>query len=81
VEAAFSYNGRTVTLRLKDEYRARIRAAIQDLLARFTLEDDGYWDGVRELGLDIWQGWHRRDLFEVVVVEALAKPEAQGAEP
>jgi pyrimidine-specific ribonucleoside hydrolase len=81
VAAAFSYNGRSVSLRLKDEYRTRIRAAIQDLLARFTLEDDGYWDGVRRLGLDIWQGWHRRDLFEVVVVEAMADPEGQGGQP
>ncbi len=65
VEASFSYNGRTIVMRLKDSYRAKIVAAIQDLLARFTLEDDGYWLGVRELGLDIWQGWHRCDLFEV----------------
>ncbi len=66
VEVSFAHNGRTVSLRLKDEYRARIRTVIQELLGRFTLEDDGYWEGVRDLGLDIWQGWHRRDLFEVV---------------
>jgi len=66
VEATFEYNGRTITLRLKDEYRARIRATIQDLLAHYTLEDDAYWDGVRQLGLDIWQDWHRRDLFVLI---------------
>lgn len=74
VEATFSYNGRTITLRLKDEYRAHIRTAIQSLRARFTLEDDGYWDGVRELGLEIWQSWHRRDLFEVSVHDVSATP-------
>jgi inosine-uridine nucleoside N-ribohydrolase len=66
VEASFSHNGRRLTLRLKEEYRAHIRSFIQSLLARTSLDDDAYWHGVRELGLDIWQNWHRRDLFEVV---------------
>jgi pyrimidine-specific ribonucleoside hydrolase len=66
VKASFEFNGRIITLRLKDEYRRRIRAAIKDLLTEFTLEDDAYWDGVREFGLEIWQNWHRRDLFEGV---------------
>jgi pyrimidine-specific ribonucleoside hydrolase len=65
VEATFEYNGRSVRLRLKDEYRTQIGETIQGLLARFSLEDDSYWSGVRELGLDIWQDWHRRNLFEV----------------
>ncbi len=65
VEATFEYNGRAVTLRLKDEFRSRIRATIQGLLARYSLEDDAYWTGVRELGLEVWQDWHRRDLFDV----------------
>ena len=66
VEATFEYNGRSITLQLEDEYRARIRTAIEKLIARFTLEDDAYWSGVRELGLEIWQDWHRSDLFQVV---------------
>jgi pyrimidine-specific ribonucleoside hydrolase len=65
VEASFAYGGRTVHLRLKDEYRARIGAVIRGLLEHTTLEDDAYWEGVRELGLDIWQDWHRRDLFDI----------------
>ena len=70
-------NGRALTLRLRDEYRARIRATIQDLLSHYTLEDDAYWEGVRELGLEIWQDWHRRDLFKV----AGGLPSAQDGQP
>jgi inosine-uridine nucleoside N-ribohydrolase len=77
VKATFEYNGRALTLRLKDEFRARIRSTIQDLLARYTLEDDAYWDGVRELGLEIWQDWHRRDLFEA----AAGPPSALDGQP
>jgi pyrimidine-specific ribonucleoside hydrolase len=66
VEATFLYNGRSLTLRLKEQYRTHIRSTIQGLLAHSSLNDDAYWDGVRELGLEVWQDWHRRDLFEVV---------------
>jgi len=72
VEATFSYNGRSLTLRLKNEYKERISAVIRALLASFTLEDDGYWEGVREFGLDIWQNWHRRELFLVIPNETTA---------
>jgi pyrimidine-specific ribonucleoside hydrolase len=65
VEASFAYNRRRVTLRLKDDYRDRIRARIGELLGQYSLADQGYWDGVRVFGLEIWQDWHRRDLFEV----------------
>lgn len=80
VEAAFEFNGRTITLRLKDEYRARIRQAIHGILDHYTLEDDGYWNGVRALGLDIWQDWHRRDLFEVTPTNLLQRSEPIGGE-
>jgi inosine-uridine nucleoside N-ribohydrolase len=66
VKAAFSFNGRTITLQLKVQYRVQIRTAIGDLRSRYTLEDEGYWDGVRGIGLDIWENWNRGDLFEVV---------------
>ncbi|MCG3180901.1 MAG: Pyrimidine-specific ribonucleoside hydrolase RihA [Phycisphaerae bacterium] len=63
VSVTFSYNGRSVTLTLKDEYRRRIAGRIAELLKEHTLEDAAYWAGVRSMGLEIWETWHRRDLF------------------
>jgi hypothetical protein len=68
-----------VTLRLKDSYRDQIHARIGGLLGQYSLADQGYWDGVRVLGLDIWQGWHRLDLFEVSTQTIGAPPAAPGA--
>jgi inosine-uridine preferring nucleoside hydrolase/FmdE protein associated with molybdenum formylmethanofuran dehydrogenase len=65
VKVAFSYNGRTITLTLKDRYRGQVRRKIQDLLRVSSLDDHAYWDGVRRVGLDIWEHWHRCDLFDV----------------
>jgi inosine-uridine nucleoside N-ribohydrolase len=65
VEAKFDYNRRSVTLRLKSSYRDQIRMRIEELLQQYSLSDPGYWEGVRVLGLDIWESWHRLDLFDV----------------
>lgn len=69
LRAMFVYNGRRITLALKPEYVEQIRARIGQLLAEHTLEDDAYWAGVRVFGLDIWEKWHRSDLFSVVADE------------
>lgn len=63
---SFTYNGRQVTLSVKDEYRKKVQATIDELRKTHTLEDAEYWDGVRKASLDIWENWHRRDLFDVV---------------
>ncbi|MBI4879347.1 MAG: nucleoside hydrolase [Planctomycetes bacterium] len=67
--ASFEMNGRTITLALRTDYEERIRAEIAALLAEHTLESDAYWLGVRRLGLDIWENWHRLELFDVVDAE------------
>ncbi|HSL17432.1 MAG TPA: nucleoside hydrolase [Methylomirabilota bacterium] len=81
VQAIFAYNGRTLVLRLRDEHRARIRSVIHGLLEHTTLEDAEYWEGVRALGLDIWQSWHRRDLFEARFTDSLPTDREQEIQP
>lgn len=66
VRAAFTYNGRQLVLALKTGYIHRVGSAIGSLVAQHGLEDPAYWEGVRTLGLDIWENWHRRELFEIV---------------
>ncbi|MBN2561668.1 MAG: nucleoside hydrolase [Phycisphaerae bacterium] len=66
VRATFTYNGRSITLALKEEHQQKIRRRIGMLLEKWTPDDHKYWDGVRRLGLDIWENWHRRDLFAIV---------------
>lgn len=63
---SFSYNGRRISLVVKEEYRRKAQAVIDELRKTHTLEDADYWDGVRKASLDIWEHWHRRDLFEAV---------------
>jgi len=77
IQASFAYNRRRVTLRLKDNYREQIQGRIGELLGRYTLADQGYWDGVRAFGLEVWQDWHRLDLFDVTTESIGAPSETQ----
>jgi hypothetical protein len=69
VEASFEYNGRWLKLRLKDAQQEELRALIDELVAFYGLGTDGYWQGVRLVGLHIWQSWHRRQIFDVLPAE------------
>jgi inosine-uridine nucleoside N-ribohydrolase len=61
----FSWNGRSVTLAVKEKYRERIAAAIEELRSKHGgIESEAYWQGVRRLGLTVWEDWHRTLLFE-----------------
>ena len=73
VSVSFAYNGRQLVLTFKEHYRARIRAEIAELGQRHTLEDEQYWHGIRRLALEIWENWHRRDLFELIDARPPAK--------
>lgn len=64
-KVTFSYNGRSVTLDIKDKYRQKIAGEIKTLAEKYTSSNHRYWPEVRRLGLHIWENWHRRDLFEI----------------
>ena len=68
VGVSFTYQGRRITLALKERYRKRIGAQIAALLETHSLADEDYWAGVRRLGLEVWENWHRLDLFEIVAL-------------
>jgi inosine-uridine nucleoside N-ribohydrolase/formylmethanofuran dehydrogenase subunit E len=65
VAARFEHEGRVLQMTLRAEHVQRIRSTITKLRERHGLEDHEYWDGVRELGLNIWETWHRTEIFDV----------------
>ncbi len=61
----FAYNGREIVLSVKAEFREKIAAEIGRLERQYGLTRHEYWDGVRQVALDMWENWHRCELFEV----------------
>lgn len=60
----FAYNGRQVVLRLKDEYCVKLAAQVERAKRRDGVASHDDMEGLRRVALDIWQDWHRCDLFE-----------------
>jgi pyrimidine-specific ribonucleoside hydrolase len=64
-EAIFSYNGKSLKIKLKDEYLKIINNDIQEGVVKFGLLDDGYWKLIRQSALRYWLQWDRNKIFDI----------------
>lgn len=65
-EALFSFRGKSVKIRLKDEYLKIINQDIHEGIVKFGLMDDGYWKLIRRAALKYWRDWDRNNIFDIV---------------
>ncbi len=64
-KADFTYLGQTITISLKEEYRQRIEAEINELSMIYGLDSNIYWELVRMAALKYWANWDRNNIFEI----------------
>lgn len=64
-EAIFTYQGKKIRLRLKDEYNKQVDADISKGILEYGNLTDGYWKLIRILSLKYWAEWNRNDMFVV----------------
>jgi len=62
-EAAFSFKGRTVRIRLKDHYWDIVKRDIQKGVELYGSGTEENWKYVRRLALQYWLEWDRREIF------------------
>jgi pyrimidine-specific ribonucleoside hydrolase len=66
--ARFTYVGKTLRLKLKDEYRSQLEAKIDEAVSKykkggeFTQE---YWEEVEKITWWIWPNWDRKIIFDI----------------
>ena len=53
-QAVFTYNGKSIILRLKPEYVNQLRAVIEKGVKDYGLDDEGYWNLVRQTSIRFW---------------------------
>ena len=63
-EATFRFKGRTLRLRLKDEYARRIAQDCRRGVELYGGLNEDYWQYVRALALSYWLDFDRHDIFE-----------------
>jgi pyrimidine-specific ribonucleoside hydrolase len=62
-EAAFTFKGRTIQIRLKDQYWDSVRADIQKGIELYGSGTEDNWKYVRRLAIKYWLEWDRRKIF------------------
>lgn len=68
-EARFSFKGKTLRLKLKPEYAARIRDDVQRGIERYGDLTEPYWEYIKGLALKYWRDFDRHEIFEMYVEE------------
>jgi pyrimidine-specific ribonucleoside hydrolase len=64
-EAIFTCNGKSIRIKLKEEYLKIVDNDIKEGIVKYGLSDDGYWKMVRQSALRYWMEWDRWEIFEV----------------
>jgi inosine-uridine nucleoside N-ribohydrolase len=64
-KAEFMYLGQTISVMLKQEYRNKIEAEINELSGIYGLNSNIYWELIRIAALNYWANWDRNAIFEI----------------
>ena len=64
-EAAFTFKGRTIRIRLKELYWKIIRNDIGKGIKLYGLNTEDYWKYVRKLAIHYWLEWDRLNIFDI----------------
>ncbi|MDE7304998.1 MAG: nucleoside hydrolase [Alistipes sp.] len=68
-EALFSFKDKTIRLRLRPEYAARIRRDVQRGIELHGDRTEAYWQYIRALALQYWLEFDRHEIFDLETVE------------
>ena len=72
-KAIFIYKDQRIEIRLKEEYRERIEADINQGILQYGNLTSGYWKLIRKLGLKYWKEWDRNVIFDIKNLEELLR--------
>lgn len=63
-QAEFTHDGKTILVRLKEEYARLIWQDIQKARESFG-DSPAYWEEIRRTALRYWSTWDRHEIFEI----------------
>jgi pyrimidine-specific ribonucleoside hydrolase len=63
-QAVFTYQDKSILIKLKDEYLIKLKAVIGRGVKDYGLQDEDYWNLVRQTAIKFWLEWDRNEIFE-----------------
>jgi pyrimidine-specific ribonucleoside hydrolase len=65
----FEYMGQQIVIRLKSEYKNKLKKDVKQLELIYGLDSTIYWDLVRQVALNCWFSWNRNQIFIIEPVK------------
>ncbi len=66
-EASFTFKGKTIRMKLKQQYASQIRNDVSEGIRRHGDLTEAYWLYIRSLAIKYWQEFDRHNIFEMYV--------------
>jgi formylmethanofuran dehydrogenase subunit E/inosine-uridine nucleoside N-ribohydrolase len=67
-QAVFTYQNSSVLIRLKSAYLIELKSVLDKGVRDYGLQDEGYWNLVRQTALKFWLEWNRNEIFELTIL-------------
>lgn len=67
-QAVFTYQNQSILIKLKSEYLKELKSVIDKGVKNYGLEDEGYWNLVRQTSIKYWLEWNRKEIFDLVIL-------------
>lgn len=67
-KAIFTYGNSSISIELKPEYFQTVRDDIKQGIGQNDTLTEAYWEFVRELAIQYWLDWDRKEIFNIEVI-------------
>jgi len=67
-EAVFTYNNKSILIKLKSEYLKEVQAVITEGIKNYGLQDEDYWNLIRQISIKYWEEWDRERIFDLIIL-------------
>jgi len=67
-QAVFIHGDKSIMITLKDKYLKQLKAVIGKGIKDYGLQDEDYWNLIRQTALKFWLEWDRNEIFELEIM-------------
>ncbi|MCE5345021.1 MAG: FmdE family protein [Bacteroidales bacterium] len=67
-QAVFTYKNKSILISLKQEYLIELQKVIKEGIKNYGLQDEDYWNLIRQTSIKFWLEWDRKKIFDIAVL-------------
>ncbi|HUX58224.1 MAG TPA: nucleoside hydrolase [Bacteroidales bacterium] len=67
-QAVFTYQNHSILIKLKSRYLKKLKSVIDEGVKNYGLEDESYWNLIRQTSIKYWLEWDRNKIFDLTIL-------------